>query len=287
MRLSLCIITHNEEKNVHIPLDSAYDIADEVVVIDAASTDKTVQIVKKYGDKIRLFEVDNPKNFLTNKERAIEKAKGEWILQLDADEAVSPELKEEIKNVLEANEILSRGQLVRSSLSQTTDSRKISPASTSIINGYLIPRKNWFLGRFLMKGGVYPDYVLRLYRREGAHFELKNVHENVKVKGEVGTLKNAIEHFADPDFERYLMRWNRYTSFDAGLLAKEKTKLGFLDFINYFFIKPKIWFFKTYFRHKGFMDGFPGFVFSLFSAIRFWAIYVKAWRIMKDIKHRS
>jgi len=282
MKLSLCIITHNEEKNVHMPLDSAYDMADEVVVIDAASTDKTVQIVKKYGDKIRLYEVDNPKNFLANKERAIEKAKGEWILQLDADEAVSPELKKEIQSVI------GQSQLQSAAISSDkTDFNRQPILTDSTVNGYLIPRKNWFLGRFLMKGGVYPDYVLRLYKREGAHFELKNVHENVKVKGEVGTLKNAIEHFADPDFERYLMRWNRYTSFDAGLLAKEKRKLNFLDFINYFLIKPKVWFFMTFFRHKGFMDGFPGFVFSLFSAIRFWAIYVKAWNLLQNKKLKT
>ncbi len=285
MKLSLCILTFNEEKNVHYPLDSAYDMADEVVVIDAGSTDKTKEIVKKYGEKIKLYEVDNPKNFLENKQRAIEKAKGEWILQLDADEAISPELKEEIKLTLTGPVL---PVLPASAPAKNADARVSGPSrlDTRQYSGYFIPRKNWFLGRFLMKGGVYPDYVLRLYKRKGAHFELKNVHENVKVEGEVGTLQNALEHYADPDFERYLTRWNRYTTFDAGLLAKEKQKLGFLDFLNYFLIKPKVWFFMTYFRHKGFMDGFPGFVFSLFSAIRFWAIYVKAWNIMR-VKHRS
>jgi glycosyltransferase involved in cell wall biosynthesis len=138
MKLSLCIPTYNEEKNIHIALDSAYDMADEVVIIDGGSTDKTIQIAKSYGPKVKIYEVDNPPNFLLNKERAIEKAKNEWILQLDADEAVTPELKKEINSILD------------------------NPNPE--INGYWIPRKNYFLGRFLMKGGVYPDSVLRLYK---------------------------------------------------------------------------------------------------------------------------
>lgn len=256
MRLSLCIITFNEENNIHFPLESAYDLADEVIIVDGGSTDKTVEKAKKYGSKVKVLEVDNPKNFLENKKRAIEKANGEWILQLDADEALSGKLHEEIKEVL-------------------------GNATSAGVSGYRIPRKNWFLGRFLVKGGVYPDYVLRLYRREGSDFELKDLHENVKVPGKIETLKHAIEHYADPDFERYLTRWNRYTTFDAELLAKEKGNLNFLDFLNYFVVKPKVWFLMTYFRHKGFMDGFPGFIFSLFSALRFLVIYVKAWNILK------
>ena len=253
MKLSLCIPTFNEAENLHYALYSAYDFVDEVIIIDATSTDNTREIAQSYGEKVKVFKVDNPPNFLMNKQRAIEKASGDWILQLDADEAVSPELKAEILELINRKDT---------------------------VTGYYTPRKNWFLGRFLMKGGVYPDYVLRLYRREGAHFALKNVHENVIVIGEVGYTKEALLHYADPDFERYLMRWNRYTTFDAGLLVKEKKSLGVWDGIMYFKIKPLVWFVRAYFRHKGFMDGFPGFVFHLFSAIRFWAIYIKAWQML-------
>jgi len=256
MKLSLCINAFNEEKNIHIPLDSAYDLVDEVIIVDGSSKDKTVEIAKSYGAKVKIFVVDNPRNFLTNKQRAIEKASGEWILQLDADEAVSKELGEEIKSVV----------------------------NEAKYSGYNIPRKNWFLTRFLMKGGVYPDHVLRLYKRSGAKFDLKDIHENVKVIGEVGYLRNALLHYADPNFSRYLLRWDRYTTFDAGELAKKfKYPVSSIQYlltgINYFIIKPIHWFFKTYFRHKGFMDGFPGFVFSLFSSTRFWVIYIKWWTI--------
>ncbi|MEI6533449.1 MAG: glycosyltransferase family 2 protein [Candidatus Roizmanbacteria bacterium] len=259
MKLSLTIPTFNEEKNIRIAMDSAYDFVDEVVIIDGGSTDKTVEIVKSYGDKVRVHHVDNPANFLKNKQRGIEYAKGEWIIQLDADEAISQELRKEIQEII-ANEA-------------TTYS--LQPTHYA---GYFIPRKNWFLNRYLMKGGVYPDYVLRLYKREGAHFVLKNVHENVIVSGEVGYMKTALLHYADPDFERYLTRWNRYTTFDAGLLLKEKSKLGVGDFISYIMLKPIGWFLLTFFRHKGFQDGFPGFVFSFFSSLRFIAIYIKAWQ---------
>jgi len=266
MIISLCIPTYNEEQFIHYPLDSAYDLADEVIIIDGESIDKTVEIARSYGKKVKVFIVDNPKNFLINKQRAIEKTSGEWILQLDADEALSRELKIEIKQALINSE----------SKNKTVNSK---------FCGYYIPRKNFFLTRFLMKGGVYPDYVLRLYKKQGARFDLKHLHENVKIEGEVGYLKEAIEHYADPDFSRYLTRWNRYTSFDAQELVRQKgEKLSFFDMVNYFVIKPKIWFLKTYFRHKGFMDGFPGFVFSLFSSIRFWAIFIKAWSMIENNK---
>lgn len=297
MKLSLCIPAYNEEKNIHYPLDSAYDLVDEVIVIDAGSTDRTAEIARSYGAKVKVFKTDNPRNFLINKQRAIEKASGDWILQLDADEALSEELKKEIVTLL-------HGAIAKK------NNRSMKQSNNEII-GYYIPRKNWFLSRFLMKGGVYPDYVLRLYKRENARFDLKNLHENVRIVNpkkqgqrnkqtlnlkspktnsldtgelEIGYLQNPILHYADPNFSRYLLRWDRYTTFDAEELNKSSkrpvsTIKCLVMGIDYFLIKPTVWFFKTYFRHWGFLDGFPGFVFSLFSAIRFWVIYIK-WRVL-------
>lgn len=125
-----------------------------------------------------------------------------------------------------------------------------------------------------MKGGVYPDYTIRLYKNGKARFPCKSIHENVTIECEVGYLKNPILHFADANFNRYFNRWQRYTSLDAEDLIKDKKQISFM---NYIFFKPTVWFLRSYLRHKGFMDGFPGFVFSFFSSIRFWAIYVK-WR---------
>ena len=288
MKLSVCIISFNEEKNIRYPLDSAYDFADEIILIDGGSTDGTVNIAKSYGSKVKVFVVDNPKNFLKNKQRAIDKANGEWIFQLDADEAASNELKKEVLDLISGPV---KSFLPASARHGNHDLRAVgSPSSLDTQNheykGFWIPRKNLFLNRFLMKGGVYPDSVLRLYKREGAKFDLNHLHENVVIKGEVGYLKNAILHYADPDFSRYLMRWDRYTTFDAEKLVEQGKKI---HFFSYFFIKPFVWFVKTYFRHKGFMDGFPGFVFSLFSSLRFYVIYIKYWNLKNkvDIKELS
>ncbi|EKE13852.1 MAG: glycosyl transferase family protein [uncultured bacterium] len=268
MKLSLCLAVYNEEKNLHYPLDSAIDLVDEVVIVDGGSTDKTVEIAKSYGEKVRIINSDNPVMFHKNKQKAIEAAKGEWILQLDADEELSEDLKKEIKKII-------------STPPGSLKSQHPSPVA------FWLPRKNWFLTGFLMKGGQYPDYTIRLYKNGYARFPCKDVHENVEIitpvipaeagiQNAIGFLENPLLHYADPDFSRYLMRWDRYTTAEVERMPKD-TKL---NFFNYIIWKPKITFLMMYFRHKGFMDGFPGFVFALFSSIRFWVIYIK-WNIRR------
>ncbi|MBI2641335.1 glycosyltransferase family 2 protein [Candidatus Roizmanbacteria bacterium] len=264
MKLSLCIATYNEESNIHYPLDSAYDLVDEVIIVDGGSNDKTIEKAQSYGDKVKVYNEDNPPMFHINKQKAIERARGEWILQLDADEALSDELKSEIKEVVRRKDV----------------SRSTFHVSQAI--AYWIPRKNFFLTRFLMKGGQYPDYTIRLYKNGVAHFPCKDVHENVEVKGEIGYFKNPILHYADPNFTRYLTRWNRYTTLEAEQMVRAR-----LSFLSYFVIKPKLTFLSIYFRHLGLVDGFPGFVFALFSSIRFWAIYVKWWLKMRGLSRLS
>lgn len=254
MKLSLCIAVYNEEKNLHYPMDSALDISDEVIIVDGGSTDKTIEVAKSYGKKVKIIHSDNPIMFHKNKQKAIEVARGEWILQLDADEELTEELKNEILDVI---------------------TLKRSNVQTEV--AYNIPRKNWFLTGFLMKGGVYPDYTIRLYKNGVARFPCKDVHENVEIKGVIGYLKNPLLHYADPDFSRYLLRWDRYTTAEVERIPKE-TKL---NFFNYFIWKPKITFLTMYFRHKGCMDGFPGFVFALFSSLRFMVIYIK-WAVRRQ-----
>lgn len=251
-RISVALATYNEEKNIADCLDSVKDWVSEIVIVDGYSSDHTVEIAERYG--VKVIKSKNVPIFHINKQKAIDAATGDWILQLDADERVSVELGEEILRVTGRKDPLSKE-----------------------INGYWIPRKNWFLGRFLKKGGQYPDFTLRLYKRGKGHLPCKSVHEQAKVEGKVAYLENDLIHLADPNFERYLTRFNRYTSLIAEEMVEKKVALNFLSVINYLFLKPTFWFLWTYFRHKGYQDGPPGFIFSSFSSFRYIVAYIKYW----------
>jgi len=127
----------------------------------------------------------------------------------------------------------------------------------------------------LTKGGQYPDYTLRLYRRSKGRLPAKDVHEQAEVEGVVGYLHKDLVHLGDKNFSLYIERFNRYTDLLAVQLGDEGVKKGVIAFINHFFAKPLFWFVKTYLRHKGYVDGFPGFVFALFSSLRFPVAYIK------------
>jgi len=254
--ISVVLATFNEEKNLPACLDSVKNLADEIVVVDGSSNDKTVEIAKKYGAKVLV--TDNPPIFHINKQKAIDMATKDWILQLDADERVTPELVKEIRE-------------------------KISPQTSLITQttpiGYWIPRKNWFLGRFLMKGGQYPDYTVRLYKKGKGKLPQKDVHEQAVVEGEVGYLQHPLIHIADPNFKRYLQRYNRYTNLLARELQEKHAGKDMVAMVKYMIVLPIWWFFLAYIRHKGFMDGWQGFVFAFFSGMRFAVGYVKFLRL--------
>ena len=248
--LSVVLATYNEEKNLAACSDSVKDLADEIVIVDGMSSDETVKIAKQYQARVKI--TTNKPNFHINKQMAIEMATKDWILQLDGDEHVSAGQKEEIKKILEE------------------DSKEF--------NGYWMPRKNWFLGRFLMKGGQYPDYTLRFYRNGKGKLPQKDVHEQAVVEGKVGYLKSALLHYPYENFSHYLNKWNRYNQFAAVQIREELQHKNLLQKVYYgclyLFLKPTHWFLLTYIRHKGFMDWCQGFVFSFFSALRFPVSYL-------------
>ncbi|OGH06532.1 MAG: hypothetical protein A2W22_05215 [Candidatus Levybacteria bacterium RBG_16_35_11] len=250
--LSIVLATFNEERNLPKCLDSIKDIADEIVIVDGSSKDKTVEVAKRYNAKVKI--TTNKPNFHINKQMAIDMATKDWILQLDADEPIPQELKDEIKDILKKEE--------------------------DELNGYWIPRKNWFLGRFLLKGGQYPDYQLRFYKRGLGRLPQKDVHEQTEVQGKVGYLKNPMQHFPYRNFKEYFRKWNNYNKFFAGQLKEKRKNRNFLlkiaDFFAYLIILPVWWFLLTYLRHKGFVDLWQGFIFSLFSALRFPVSYIKS-----------
>lgn len=271
--LSVVLATFNEEKNLAACLDSVKDLADEIVIVDGGSTDKTVEIAKKYGAKVIL--TDNPSIFHINKQKAIDKATKDWVLQLDADERVTKELVEEIEQILEKRHPGGRRPIGSHGDSIASPAKPDSLQNDNGINGYWIPRKNLFLGRYLMKGGQYPDFTLRLYKRGKGRLPQKSVHEQAVVEGEVGYLKNPLIHIADPSFSRYLLRFERYTDLIRDELTEKKVGNSPYTAGKYLLILPSWWFLLTYIRHKGFMDSWQGFVFSFFSSLRFPVAYIK------------
>lgn len=286
MKLSVAIATHNEEKNILRTLESVYDFADEIVIVDGSSTDKTVKVIKTFDrdGKIKIFSEKNPPMFHINKQKAIERCKGEWILQLDADEVVSPELRKEIAQLL--NGSIAENKTIEQSSNETMTQAPLA---------YWLPRLNYFLGKPLKKGGQYPDYTIRLYKNGVAKFPCKSVHENVDIKinnqfqpiitnpdsvgnqlqPQIDYLKSDLLHFPYPTFAEYLRKWKLYCALEAENLKKQGVQPTLQLTVNYLLLKPASWFFLTYFRHLGILDGIPGFVFSLFSSIRYWLIYFK------------
>lgn len=237
IKLSVAIATFNEQNNIVDCIESVGNLADEMVIVDGNSIDLTAQLAIKLGAKV--IKTQNRDMFHINKNMAIERCRGDWILLLDADERISLDLSNEIKTIIR---------------------------STPKENGFWINRKNWFLGGFLTKGGAYPDPVIRLFRRGKGKLPEISVHEQIKVEGDVGNLKNDIIHLADPDFSRYLKRANRYTDRTADFYKSKNINKNFINTIYYFIIKPAITFIDIYIKHGGFKDGFRGFVWALFSA---------------------
>jgi len=254
--LSVTLATYNESKNITRCLEVVKDIADEIIVVDGQSQDDTVALAKKFK-KVKVISTTNKPMFHINKQMGISACKGDWILQLDADEIVTPQLKKEIESILEKNP-------------------KDIPE-----NGFWIPRKNYFLGTFLKKGGQYPDPTIRFYKNGQAYLPCKDVHEQAKVNGLVGWLKNDLEHYADTSFSLYLLRANRYTTLLANELKSKNIPINFGSFLKYYLFLPNWWFLKTFFRHRGYVDGFPGFVFSFFSGLRFAIAYTKYYELIK------
>lgn len=250
--LSVVLAVYNEENNLKDCLNSVRQIADEIVVVDGGSQDKTIDAAKSFNAKIIQVNL-NPQNFHINKNIAIDAATKDWILQLDADEIISKGLLAEIKVAIRSRDI----------------------------NGFWMPRKNFFMGKFLTKGGQYPDYTLRLYKNGKGRLPGRDVHEQAVVEGKVGYLKTDLLHVRDKTFSIYLYRFNRYTSLLATQLQKVNLPINFISFVNFIFFKPIVWFVKSYLRHRGYVDGFPGFVFALFSSLRFPVAYFKLWERYK------
>jgi len=162
------------------------------------------------------------------------------------------------------------------------------PSSESALPaGWWIKRKNWFLGRFLSKGGQYPDAVIRLYRKGLAKLPQKDVHEQMVVKGEVAWAKGHLLHYGNHNFSEYLRKFNTYTTFKSTQLKELGTKVNILTAAQFLIWKPVFTFLMIFFRHKGLLDGAAGFVFAIFSGLHHAVAYLKLWEIYERDHHLS
>jgi len=284
-KISVALATYNEEENIGPCLKTVKDWVDEIVVVDGTSADQTAAIAKEFGARVIVRE--NPAIFHLNKQKALEACQGEWILQLDADERVSQKLAKEIQKIIKMkSKQIDKYQKTLPDKKLFLKHQKLLAARDGQIGslkgeyaGFFIPRLNYFLGKYLRHGGVYPDGVIRLVKKGKAYFPCQSVHEQIVVEGKVGWLSQPLFHLADPTFKRYLQRNNRYINLLVDDLKKEKTVKSFFQMINYLLLKPINWFFLTLFRHKGILDGFQGIIFSFFSALRFPRAY---WRYLTE-----
>lgn len=243
--LSITIITKNEQANIRRTLESV-KWADEIVVIDSGSTDDTVSICREYTSNV---SIQDWPGFARQKNRAIDASTGDWVLSLDADEPIEPALADEIRGIIS------------------------SPAS---LDGYLIPRKTYFLGRWIKHGGWYPDYNLRLFRKGKGRFQERAVHEAIKVEGTIGRTIHAIEHYAYPDLSSYMASIDKYSSLAVEEMGASGISALAASWINIFF-RPILTFFLKYFLRLGFLDGKHGLVLNLFHSSYVFAKYGKAW----------
>lgn len=242
MGVSAYVITFNEEDNIRDCLESI-TWADEIVVVDSFSTDKTVQICRAYTD--RVFQREWP-GFLDQKNFALEHTTNTWVLNIDADERVSPALRDEIIEELKRDDA---------------------------VDGYYIPRHTYYLGRWINHGGWYPNYQLRLFRRDKGRWAGEQLHEKVAVKGKTKTLRNDLLHFAYRSLSDQLKTIDQFSRASAEIMGEK----GIRGTPFHLLVRPPIKFLETYIYKQGFRDGIPGLINAIAFSFYVFMKYAKVW----------
>jgi glycosyltransferase involved in cell wall biosynthesis len=245
--LAVTIICNNEEENIRECLESV-KWADEIIVVDSFSIDKTIEIAKEYTGKIYQEEW---KGYSKQREFALSKVSEKWVFPLDADERCSAELKDEILSVINANKYIS---------------------------GYRIPRRSFFLGKWIKHCGWYPGFQTRLFLKDKVSVADRLVHEGYEIDGEMGFLKNDILHYTVNSISDYMSRVNNYSSLQA-VEKSNKKKIKLYDIL----LRPVAAFFQSYIFKKGFLDGIHGLMVTSFDIITNMLTYMKAW----ELQHKS
>lgn len=274
MLLSVVVITFNEEANVGRTLASVQSLVrdgrGEIIVLDCGSSDRTVEIAKSQGAKIF---VESWKGYAAQKNSALEKASGDWILSLDADEEIDQDLQRALAELLQSLNSLSG---IEKRANPTAVQGAGAPAVIGAdFDGLYLPRKNEFLGRWIKHGGFWPDPKLRLFRRGKGKFEDRAVHEDVQIEGLTRTIQSgALLHHSYPTISDYIEHMNRYSSLGAEMVVpKDKVRFSFIDIA----VRPALTFVYNYFFRLGFLDGREGLLLHLYHAVYVSWKYAKAW----------
>ena len=247
--LSVILITRNEEVNLEDCLASLEGIAQQIVVVDTNSADRTLEIAQKYGALIA--QPSDWPGFGPQKNRALDLASGDWVLSLDADERLTPALKSEIQTAINHN---------------------------AHVDCFAIPRLSWYCGRFIRHSGWSPDYVDRLFKRGSARFSDDLVHERLIPQGQVARLKNPLLHFSFMNYSQVLQKLDRYSTASAEqAFAKGKTSSPLKAVLH------GAWaFFRTYVIRAGFLDGTQGFALAISNGQGTYYRYMKLWHLNQE-----
>ena len=253
-----CLITFNEERNILAALESV-SFADEIVVIDSRSTDRTRDIAETFVGRSRSGEKVSPRvtdrdwpGHVEQKNFAIDQATHDWVLCLDADERISPGARRKIEEIL------------------------AKPSSAA--EGYTLRRKTFYLGRWMLHGGWYPDRKLRLFRRSAGRWGGTNPHDHVQVEGSTRDLKGEILHYSYENLADHLKQINLFTD----IAAREKHKRGVGFPVVRMLIQAPFKFFKMYLLQQGFRDGSPGFTAAILGAYYVFLKYAKLWELRSE-----
>ena len=244
--ITAVIMTKNSEDLVEGTLKSVAGWVDEIVVIDGFSTDRTVEICRRYTDKVFQNQWDGYR-FCTERNLGIERAGSDWCIHIDPDERATPEFREEVLKIL---------------------------GNGSKYDAYEFRKKNYFLGHWMRYGGWH-HYSRHFFRKNKAHYE-GVIHESLKVDGRIGKIEAAIEHYPFTSIKQFVTRHNGYSAREARSALEEKGALTDRELEFELKKKPLKRFLKFYVRKKGFLDGMHGFIFSvLFAWVHFlnWAKY--------------
>ena len=243
MGLSVILITKNEAANIKDCLESV-SFANEIIVVDSQSSDQTVKIAQSFGAKVE--NTSDWPGFGLQKNRALNLATQDWVLSIDADERVTPELKQEILAVID---------------------------SSSSADCYAIPRLSWYCGRFMKHSGWYPDYVERLFKRGSAQFSDHLVHERLLPNGPVKKLDHHFLHYSFKNFSQVLQKVDSYSTASANQAFQQGKKSSVSKAIGH-----GLWaFFRTYFLRLGFLDGQQGLALAISNAEGTYYRYIKIW----------